>query len=585
MHRISRPLCPVLRPRCRGQCVCAWFPLLSSVHMVDLCTLRAVVTKASPIEDYTTYKYHISMAYGSQAWEVTKRFSDFDTLLQALGNNKYNGLPRLPAKTLLGSPQDEAAIAGRKEQLRIILHDLLGRPDTRTSHQVRQFLALDTHSGDMPMRSLLPEAIRTFEDPRFGVSGLCVAPHSSLLMVTHEDSTHLSRLGRVWSVVEPDELGAFHLWTEAGSAGWKRAYSSTYGIKVRSLAWEEISRQFFIGLEDGKIEVYGLEEGALKPAKKASLELHHKSPVTYLAASPRRLLSLGFDTAMRAIDMRSHELVCGGRLMKRLKHESDYLTCGHLDDLQDRAFIGTSGGDVFVLDISRNPPNFLHTLEMKGKPVTMLAASMDRLYIAHADCVTVVSLEPKGGEERIRNLSVHKSKHLSGDEASILSVTVAPERNWIFGGFSDGSVAIWSGRAEEALAVLGAHTNDVTQLTWLPCEPWGPALYTGGGDGKVTTWLFNGSDEDYVMWSPQDLFASDPNDPFSIQMLGAAAPISAASHGTAGTSGGDPFEPHFGQGNAGNSDPFAASGPRINPQALKSAEDSDSDNDIVRAFR
>jgi len=547
---------------------------------MDLGTLRAAVTKASPVEDHSTYKYHISLAYGSHAWEVTKRFSDFDTLLTALANNKYAGLPRLPAKTLLGSPTDEAAIAGRKEQLRIILNDLLGRADTRTSQQVRQFLAFDSHA-DSPVRSLQPEALRTFEDPRFGVSGLCVSPSSNLLLCTHEDSTHLSRLGRVWSVVEPDELGALHLWTEASGGGWKRVYSYTYGIKVRSLAFEEISRQFFVGLEDGKIEVYSVEEGSKKPTRKAALELHHKSPVTYLACSPRRLLSLGFDTAMRAIDIRTHELVCGGRLMKRLKSESDYLTCGHLDDMQDRAYIGTSGGDIFILDISRNPPNFLHTLEMNGKPVTMMHVSMDRLMIAHADCITVMSFEAKTNEEKTKALGTHRARHLQADEVTILSVTTAPERNWIFGGYSDGSVAIWSTQESEALVVLGAHMSDVTQLVWLPCEPWGPALFTGGGEGKVTSWLLNGQVEEYALWSSQGLFSTDPNDPFSMPRAGSGSSRPQATILGASSDGLAAFEPTFG----GSSDVFREGGVRINPQTLKTADDSDSDNDIVGAFR
>lgn len=275
--------------------------------------------------------------------------------------------------------------------------------------------------------------------------------------------------------------------------------------------------------------------------------------------------------------------------MKRLRDEMDYLTCGHLDDLQDRAFIGTSGGDIFVLDISKNPPSFLHTLAMNGKPVSMIAASMDSIFVAHADCVTTLSLEPKGSDEKIKKRNVYKSQHLSEDEALILSVVVAAERGWIFGGFSDGSVAMWSGQTEEALIVLGAHQCDVTQLAWLPCEPWGPALFTGGGDGKVTTWLMNGEAEEYAVWSQQELFSGDPSDPFSIPMAGPSAslPMAPAVIGNpaaAAAGSDDPFAPNFatvGGGTPGFNQP----GPRINPHTIKSADDSDSDNEIVSAFR
>jgi len=543
--------------------------------------LSVTIVRATPVEDQSTYRYHIQVHLGSATWEIAKRFSDFDKLLQNLSATRYAGLPKLPTKTLLGSPTDQESIDARKEQLRIILHDLLRRPDTRRSRHLRQFLELNKRRGDNTSeteeaavpRPLLPEPVRSFEDPRFGVSGLAVAPSVNLVLVTHEDSTHLSRLGRVWSVVEPDELGALHLWARSGDGTWKRKHSNTYGIKVRSLCWEDTTRQFFVGLEDGKIEVHAISGGqSPQSSRKAVLELHHKKPVTHLAASPRRLLSLGFDTAVRVIDVRSRDLLCGGRLMRRLKSESDYLTCGHLDDDAGRAFIGTSGGDIFVLDISCNPPDFLHTLELNTGSIAAIRAAGSQLLIAHGDCITVMSLEGKGSERRMIKLGCHRAKHLAEGDAYILSMAVAPDRQLVFGGYSDGSVAIWSSRDGEACIVLRAHQCDVTQITWLGEEPWGPALYTGGGDGKVTTWKVNVKEEDLIFWSPQTFGAEVA----AVQAaVASSVPMSSSSDTLAA------FEPAFGN----NTDAFRVDNPRVNPQALKNAEESDSDDDLADALR
>mmetsp|Transcript_73048 Transcript_73048/g.144847 ORF Transcript_73048/g.144847 Transcript_73048/m.144847 type:complete len:548 (+) Transcript_73048:40-1683(+) len=547
--------------------------------MASLDDLGVSIVRATPVEDQSTYRYHIQVQLGTATWEVAKRFSDFDRLLQNLSASRYAGLPKLPSKTLLGSPTDQESIDTRKEQLRIILHDLLRRPDTRRSKSLRQFLELNKRRGDASEteeaapRPLLPEPVRSFEDPRFGVSGLAVAPSVNLILVTHEDSTHLSRLGRVWSVVEPDELGALHLWARDAEGAWKRKHSNTYGIKVRSLCWEDTTRQFFVGLEDGKIEVHAISGGqSPQTSRKAVLELHHKSPVTHLAASPRRLLSLGFDTAMRVIDVRSRELLCGGRLIRRLKNESDYLTCGHLDDEAGRAFVGTSGGDVFVLDLSRNPPDFLHTLELNAGSIAAMRVAGSHFLIAHADCITVMSFEGKGSERRMIKLGCHRAKHLADGDVSILSMAVAPERQLVFGGYSDGSVAIWSNRDGEACIVLRAHQCDVTQIIWLGQEPWGPALYTGGGDGKVTTWRLNANEEDFTFWSPQTFGAEVSN----IQAAAATiAPITSSNDTLAD------FEPAFGN----NPDAFRVANPRVNPQALRNAEESDSDDDLADALR
>jgi len=390
-----------------------------------------------------------------------------------------------------------------------------------------------------------------------------------LVIVTHEDSTHLSRLGGVWSVVEPDELGALHLWGQGDGGGWMRVHSHTFGIKARSLAWEDATRQFFVGLEDGKIEVHAVPQGSLRPGREAVLELHHKTPVTHLSASSRHLLSLGFDTAMRVIDIRTRQLVCGGRLMKRLRGESDYLSCGGLDDETDRAFIGTSGGDVLIFDVAMNPPNFLHTLEL-DKPVSAMAIAREQLFIAHSDCISVMGLQAKGQEAKTAKVACHRVRNLGIEDASILSVAVAPERDLLFGGFSDGSVAAWSPGESEALMVLKAHQCDAAQLAWVESPPWGPSLFTGGGDGKVTAWHLAGGSDDYFLWRPQGVASED-----------LASQAGAAIFGAGAGDGADPFAPAF--GNSG--DVFRMDNPRVNPQALRRDDESDSDNDIADAFR
>lgn len=534
-----------------------------------LASLRASVVKASPVDDHSTYQYHIRLTCGSTTWEVVKRFSEFDTLLQSLSGSRLAGLPKLPAKTLLGSPTDQAAIDARKEQLRIILNDLLGRPDTRTSQQLSHFLAVESHVDGLVTRPLQLDAVRTFEDARFGVSGICAAPRANLLLVTHEDSTHLSRLGRVWSVVEPDELGALHIWVQTADGTWKRYYSHTFGIKVRSLCWEDTTRQFFVGLEDGKIEVYSGSCTSFKPSDKVVLELHHKSPVTHLTASPRKLLSLGFDTAMRVIDIRSRELLCGGRLLKRLRSEMDYLTAGCLDDEKDLAFIGTSGGDIFVFDISKNPPVYLYSMEMSSKPVSAMLFMRENFLVAHGDCVTVLN-DNRSAERRATKLRSHRAKYLHVDEVIILSLATSEERQLIFGGYSDGSVAVWSCRDSEAFLVMRTHQSETTQLEWLDKPPWGPVLFTGGGDGKVTMWNLKATEEDVTFWSSQGLSVHD------VLALDTPTLIGVPSDSLA------PLEPAWG---GGSGDVFRTENPRVNPQALRREDESDSEDDITDAFR
>merc|ERR1740121_1430133 len=146
---------------------------------------------------------------------------------------------------------------------------------------------------------------------------------------------------------------------------------------------------------------------------------------------------------------------------------------------------------------------------MSSKPVSSMCVVKDSLLVAHGECISVISLHSKGNERRMARLGGHQSKHLQAEEVTVLSVAAAPERGLVFGGYSDGSVAIWSSKESEAYIVLRAHQSETTQLEWLDGPPWGPALLTGGGDGKVTTWSLAGSQEDYVFWTPQGVAAAE----------------------------------------------------------------------------
>jgi WD40 repeat protein len=285
---------------------------------------------------------------------------------------------------------------------------------------------------------------------------------------------------------------------------------------------------------------------------------------------------------MRVIDVHSKELRCGGRLVKRLRNESDYLTTGYLDDLQDRAFVGTSGGDIIILDIAANPPRFLHQLEL-GTAIAKLCICLDTLLVAHGDSVTVFKLEEKSMERRIQRQRFHRSKFLHADEAEIQAVTTTPDGRLIFGGYSDGSVAIWTSQQQEAYVILQAHSDAAKQLVWVDSHPWGPALLSGGGDGKVITWSLGNTDEDYAFWSPNgDLDSGAFNTNWS--QVGGGPAAAAASESLSA------FEPSFSTtarvASAGN-DVFAMNigNPRTNLAALKRDDESDSDNDIVGAFR
>ena len=61
--------------------------------------LRIGVSHFSHAEGGQTFQYHIQVEHDEASYEILKRFSEFDHLLQELEIQKYGNLPLLPPKT------------------------------------------------------------------------------------------------------------------------------------------------------------------------------------------------------------------------------------------------------------------------------------------------------------------------------------------------------------------------------------------------------------------------------------------------------------------------------------------------------
>eukprot|EP00435_Cladocopium_sp_Y103_P006641 s1767_g2.t1 len=93
-------------------------------------------------------------------------------------------------------------------------------------------------------------------------------------------------------------------------------------------------------------------------------------------------------------------------------------------------------------------------VEMGAKPVSDMALMQENLLVAHSDCIADLTLA-RGEESSIARLGNYRVKHLHESEVSILSVAAAVQRDLLFGGYFDGSIAVWSMQATEQVSLLG----------------------------------------------------------------------------------------------------------------------------------
>uniref|UniRef100_A0A0G4HBM9 PX domain-containing protein n=1 Tax=Chromera velia CCMP2878 TaxID=1169474 RepID=A0A0G4HBM9_9ALVE len=559
---------------------------------MDLSRLSCSIKKAVPVEGQSTFAYEVEVQRDSLIWQVSKRFSEFDRLFSDLEAKGYASLPQLPSKTLFGKPTDDGDINARRLGLQAVLHELLCRPDTRTSEPVLSFLQFQERTKKNAVFPIKPEAPSWACIPENG--GLAVSccavdlsdPSRILLAVTWEDKSVLSRMGRMWTLIEPEELGAFAVFAlplsvveaerEKGknnqegqdkskeevpgkkTTAWKRIFHSPSPVKLRCVAMHEPSHQVFVGTEDGKVLTYRVEEDKEDVTKSIVLQGGeipdlHTAPLLCLHIGPKRgkMLSASLDGAIRVMEVPEKTVFSGGRLTKRLGGGT--LTAAFMDDVEDRVLLGSSLQDVLIYDVSCNPPTLIHSFNLaqqasgsvpRSGPCThiSLAPKLDGgvALFAHGQALTLYGLERKGKEKRMPRMATLVCPQTKNGGGAITGVAVDEISRQIFVALESGGILCLSLGASRALWGVVGHTNGgVTFLSSArissECLPvssspkHGFAFLSGGQDGYVNFWD-TPKPSDLRFWDPQKSLVAAPPQPSE----------TAEQHGEAAGGGSEP---------------------------------------------
>lgn len=108
------------------------------------------------------------------------------------------------------------------------------------------------------------------------ISDFYYNPLEGILIVTVQNSTVLSKLGRVWSIIEPEILGFIRIFKGELVPGkllpkFKSLFMKEYESKIISLEYLEKAQKVLYGFHDGQISYFDFSEGNMfsKPQPKS----------------------------------------------------------------------------------------------------------------------------------------------------------------------------------------------------------------------------------------------------------------------------------------------------------------------------
>ncbi|KAH7648410.1 PX and WD40 domain [Cryptosporidium bovis] len=391
--------------------------------------------------------YKISVTVSNHTYEIQKRYSDFALLQSLLIEKGLNLLPSLPPKTFFSNNQDFNFINERIRGLQLYLEILLSRHDVVSTPLFLKFLQLPEHelvklNLNLSKLQLLAEincikqSVTTlyFENVPF--------TNNPLLFLGYQESSPLSRLGKVWSIIEAEETGAVFVWdmfshrskttnedllipdsnvsypnaihslttnNTIPSSRFNCLLYSGFPFKCKNLVYIPSQDTIYVTTDSGNIEIHKsvfsqpkMQTVVHLDGNKSSIQLHNANIVQihtpFLSdkkSSHKHSLSIGSDNSVRLFCYEQMKVISGGNLNKRLNNSR--LTCCHLESKHGKiGFFGSSSGQVLILDMVSQPPYFITDISPPNNSriqVSCIANVGNILLVAYSNIVKLYKIE------------------------------------------------------------------------------------------------------------------------------------------------------------------------------------------------
>ncbi|KAH8582635.1 PX and WD40 domain [Cryptosporidium sp. chipmunk genotype I] len=399
--------------------------------------------------------YRILVCGQNGKYEVQKRFSEFALLQSLLVERGLGLLPSLPPKTLFTKNQDLNFINERMKGLQSYLTNLISRHDVVLSPLFMNFLEFpNSENNPQIMKKLVNiEVMADIASIRQSVSGIFISDSdllsAPLMFISHQENSSLSRLGRVWSIIDSEETGSIFVWCLQPYSSKTTSYHSVnmdydtitnafhnlcnsntidsskfcclihsgFPYKCKNIVYISKKDSLCIFSEHGTIDVFEgvfsrlksrIASGNNSPLvlseciKPNRIQLHG-SPIAFVYSTfstdcnikHKYTLSVGIDNSIRLFCFDQMKIISGGNLNKRV-NGSRVMSCYLENEFGRLGFFGTSSGQLIVLDMISQPPylitNFNSQIDCQY-PITSIVASKKFLVVAYSNIIKIFGME------------------------------------------------------------------------------------------------------------------------------------------------------------------------------------------------
>ncbi|CDR94003.1 hypothetical protein, conserved [Babesia bigemina] len=349
---------------------------------MDVATLSCSVQRVNAYH----FTYNLHMKYKQAEWNIEKSFSDFEQLQESLVFQEFTDVPLLPDLQLSGSLDPMGDVYNAEVAIEKFIQEVLRRPDTRSCTDVLIFCDLLRHlqSAPPPVSATL---LTSTPASHLAVSDVGNLENEGIMIVAYEEKTALSKIGRMWSLIEPDVLGAVRVFKMGANVTDEvtKVSEQLFHHKVRAIKYMPETSTLVVAKDDGYVGIYRMENQWTEFVSISSLALH-SGPVLSLDMMKHLGFTSGYDDTIRCFDVTLPKTVSGGKLTKRLN--GDKLLASAVAPPRTM-LIGTSSNKIYTYYMMDELPVFVDSCEVPPPMnIRKIHCTSSNVIVAHGNCVS-----------------------------------------------------------------------------------------------------------------------------------------------------------------------------------------------------
>jgi hypothetical protein len=308
--------------------------------------------------NYSTTQYEFEVSYLSDKWVIKKTLPEIKNFITCLSHLKYTFIPdkeSLHPNNIQGSFNN---------YLTDLLKYITYRYDILSNAIALEFFEIrDEGFVSLLVKENL-EHILTFkiEEGDMTMSDYYYNPDLGILIVTLEDLSFYSRIGRFWSLIDYEVLGNLliyqRVYDNQGKPYFRKLITKTFDSRVSKVEVSVKYDKIFIGMENGCLQLFNInhiENSQFKTEKiititEGKLCKYTTEKITAMCEIDEFLIMMSKDNKIHIANMNTYEIKFVGNLKKRIEGKG-HISKMHIEQGLRKLILCTVTNKFLICDV------------------------------------------------------------------------------------------------------------------------------------------------------------------------------------------------------------------------------------------